>query len=101
MSLSPEGHEPFQLRGVLGSEATKVRKVSQRRIGLSYVLMNIEITRYVSSPNTNDKVPDWEELKISQSLYTQCLDDILWEFTYLCCFRPFVRRRPIDLCARV
>ena len=50
--------------------------------------MNIEMARYVSSPNTHDKVPDWEEFKISQSLDTQCLDDILWEFTYLCCFRP-------------
>src|SRR2546430_5303401 len=52
--------------------------------------MNIEITRYASSPHTNDKVPDWEEFKISQSLYRQCLDGILWEFTYLCCFRPQV-----------
>jgi hypothetical protein len=73
---------------VCGSEATKVRKVSQHRIGLSWALTNIEITRYVSSPNTNDKVPDCDEFKISSSLYTQCLDDILWEFTYLCCFRP-------------
>ena len=67
--------------------------------------MNIEMTREVSSLHTHDKVPDWEEFKISSSLSTQCLDDILWEFTYLCVLSTQIaigksRRASMRYCTR-